>query len=1063
MPFDHAAIAVLEAEADAPCQGLAPVSAPLPALFPAIAIQTCHTPGEGLHEPATWWPHLSHLHRLPDSGNCLPARILLADRSLASLPAAIAAWGRERVAVSALVHFPLPTAGDPDVLLIAPVERGYRRLCRLLSHLDETPERIERWLGSGLGQPDLRHEPALGGLIALVRDRELGRALAAAGAEVHWRCQDHPDGDDSGFSPVWLPIVSLIADHERQSEPIRVAIARRSPRIARVQPLRPTGLVITDLADLCAHAFAQQDTLILAGHLVAGRAEYVPGGTWYMPPSTCRGDPDQVLAARAHAGAITRYGEPFSAAVQQRLDHELQVIATKGFSSYLLTVAELTAGRRTCGRGSGASSLVVYCLGITNVDPIRYALLFERFLSPSRTDPPDLDVDFPWDERDAVFAHALDVHGPEHVAMISVHVRLRRDGALRAVARAWGLTDQETTQVAGRLRAQRRFATPLDLPEPWPQLLADAAAVEGLHLHDGLHCGGLVITVPPIRDLVPVHPAAKLIDVATRRWQESTWEPVPAVAWEKDGAEAMGLVKIDILGNRSLAVIRDAVADLAAQGIVIDEAQWRPADDAATQQLIATGNTVGCFYVESPAMRQLLAKAGSGDFDRLVVASSIIRPAAARWIAEYLHRLHHHRRTGRHEDHWYPHPALHGLLSETFGILSYQEDVMLAAQVVAGFDERQANHLRKALGHFDTGSRLTRYREEFLAGGLKQGAPLQAVEAVWDMIASFSGYSFAKAHSASYAMVSFQCAWLKAHAPAAFHARVIANEGGFYAVSAYAEEARRRGITILPPSVVHSAWKTAPEGSTAIRLGLHLVQLISQTKAAALVAQRTITPFSGLGDLARRVAIDARTMLSLARVGALADVRPDLHHDQILWLAQTIGLMGVHRGRGRPAQRPPHEPGQTWIFPAPEWIDPPVPTLPGRSPAAVAWERFQALGICVEHHPIGFIPVRPSSRCHEVATLEHRSWCEIVALVVTSRRVAATTAGGERRQMAFATLEDDTGLVETTWFPEAYRQAGMHLEAGTALLVGGVVQVEFGVHTLLVQRAQVVTWQPPAR
>lgn len=1018
-------------------------------ILPVVAVQTCHAPGEGIHEPSALWPHLSLLHGLPDDSAPLPCRFLTADRSLAGLPAAIAAWGRDWVAVGALVHLPLETADDPDVLFLAPIQRGYRRLTRLLSLLAEHPDQVQRWLGSGLGYPDLRHAPELGGLVALVRDQAVGRALEACGADVRWRCADQPDGGDR-WPRVWLPIVSLISAEERAGEPIRVGIARRSKAIAATQPARPVGVALDELPAI-AERFADHPELLLHGHeLLASCESYLADGTWFMPPSRY---PDAVseLRRRTMIGAENRYGLPLSEAVALRIERELAVIGEKDFAGYILTVADLAAGRRTCGRGSGASSVVVYCLRITNVDPIRFSLLFERFLSPSRTDPPDLDVDFPWDERDAVFAHALDVYGPEHVAMVSVHTRLRRDGALRAVARAFGIADSETTHVAQAIKRERRFSIPANLPEPWPQLLASAADVEGMHLHDGLHCGGLVITGPPIRDLVPVHPAAKLIDTATKRWEEPTMEPVPAIAWEKDGAESMGLVKIDILGNRSLAVVRDVLEDLRAEGQYIDELRWHPADDPATQKLVATGDTIGCFYVESPAMRQLLAKAGTGDFDRLVVASSIIRPAAASWIAEYLHRLHHHRRTGRQEDHWYPHPALRGLLSETFGILSYQEDVMIAAQAVAGFTERQANQLRKALGHFDTGSRLLRYRKEFMSGGLARGGTHQAVEAVWMMIASFSGYSFAKAHSASYAMVSFQCAYLKAHAPASFHARVIANEGGFYSPSAYVEEARRRGVAILPPSVLHSSWKTAPEGPNALRTGLHLVQLISKTKAERIVAERLRAPFTGIGDLVSRCRVDARTLLSLARVGALADLRPDLHHAQILWLAQTVGLLAIHRGR--PKREELAE--QLRLFPAPQWRDPEVPALRRMSGRDESKQRYDALRICVDHHPIWFVSRVMPMRVRDVIAAEHGTHVAFVGVIVTSRRITAATKNGQQ-PMCFATVEDETALIETVWFPAAYRSCGAIIERRGAILMRGVVQVEFGLRTVTVDCAAAV-------
>lgn len=1045
-------------------------------MLPAIAVQTCHAPGEGVHEPAVWAPLLRELQRTP-GGEVIAARTVLADRTLAGLPAARAAWGAERVAVGTLVALQHPGATDKEVLFLAPEAAGYRALCRFLSWSAEQPTALQRWLGEGLAASDPRLGPSLAGVVCLVRDRELARLLLAVGAEVMWWCRDHPDDESArawGLPAVWIPLVSLCHTSERATQPIRVGIARRSRQHphASQHPYAPHpftapsagggGLALDELARLSAR-FESRPELLIAGHVLLARCTYVPGPTLHMPPSRYA-DAAAELARRAQHGAEQRYGIPLPEAVVARLTHELAIIADKDFSGYILTVADLALGRRTCGRGSAASSLVVYALGITNVDPLRYNLLFERFLSHVRVDPPDIDVDFPWDERDAVFAAALAVYGPAHVAMVATHLRLRGKGALRAVARAWGVSESETTAVASRLRAERRYGTPAQLAEPWPALLADAAAVEGLHMHDGLHCGGLIITPEPIRDLVPVHPASKLIDTATRRWEESTFEPVPAIAWEKDGAEAMGLVKIDLLGNRSLAVIRDCLQDLAAEGRGIDELTWRPAEDAATQALVASGATIGCFYIESPAMRNLQAKAASGDLDRLVVHSSIIRPAANHWIDEYLHRLHHHRRTGRYEDHWFPHPALRDLLSESFGILSYQEDVMLVAKRVAGFDERQANALRKAIGDWGKADRLQVLGETFRRGGLAQGATLQAVDAVWEMIASFAGYSFAKAHSASYAMVSFQCAWLKAHAPASFLARVIANEGGFYSASAYVEEARRLGVEIRGPSVVHSVWRTAPDGDRAIRLGLHLIPLVTKTTAALIAREQQRVPFCGLSDLARRCRLAPRTLLSLARVGALDDIRPELPRGHILWLAQVVGLEGLHRGaRGRtePGSADPGsaDPGIQWLFTPAAWSDPLVPALALPDHARERWERYNALGICPEHHPLQFTTRPDVTRAMDILQAEAHAWVSLSGLVVTRKQVTATSAKHGRSAMAFVTLEDETGLIETVWFSQAYKTAGAVLDRGTPVRIHGRIQRDFGVVTVHVDYAEAVAWR----
>jgi error-prone DNA polymerase len=1000
-----------------------------PALLPAVAVRTHFSAVESGTSPAGWTQPLA------DHG---PGRVLLADRDdLGGLPAAIAAWGRERIAVGATIAWG-ETASD--VILAAPDQEAYARLCRLLSRRHEDPE------GSDLDAT---------GLIALVRDAEAARDLRERGAEVVWRCDATPDPAPDGLTAVCLPVCTAPGAADRAGDAIRRAVARREGR--RHAP----GHSLDGIARVAA-AFRERPDLVDAGRALVDRCTYVPGGTWHMPPSL-HADAEGELLRRAVAGMQRRYGAAPPAAVRERLGHELQVIGSKGFAGYILTVADLAAGRRTCGRGSGASSLVCYCLGITNVDPVRYHLLFERFLNPARTDPPDLDVDFPWDERDDVLRAAIRTYGHERVAMVATHQYLRRWSALRVVARAFRRPDAETTAVRRMVQAGERYGSAVRLDEPWTGILDQAEHLIGTPHHVGLHCGGIIITPGPVRDLVPVHPAAKRIaDPEADDDQPASTVPVPAIAWEKDGAEAMGLVKIDLLGNRSLAVVRDTLADLAEDGIAIDEARWRPADDPATRALVASGATMGCFYIESPAMRQLQAKAGSGEFDRLVIHSSIIRPAANRWIEDYLERLHQWRTTKRQDDAWYPHPALRELLSESFGILSYQEDVMLAAIRIAGFDDRQANGLRKALGHWDTQARLTRFAAEFRAGATARGVPNEVIEQVWANISSFAGYSFCKAHSASYAMVSFQCAWLKAHHPAYFLARVVANEGGFYEPAAYLEEARRLGVRILAPCVVASSVRTCRESPEAIRCGLHLVPGLSAASAGRLVAERQRRPFTGIADLRRRVRLDAGQLDTLARVGALDALCPGLHRAQVRWTATAVGLEPAHRFRSDE-----DDDGVTRIFPLPPLADPPAPDLPALSPRQAAWEQFIALGISPAGHPIWFCQrPRQALRCRDVTAKMAKKTVTVVAWPITRKQVDAHptakpgTTAGPPEPMSFVTLEDETGLVETVWFPEAYRRYGPLLDRGCPLALTGRVEVAYGVASLSVTAAEAVAIEP---
>ncbi len=336
-----------------------------------------------------------------------------------------------------------------------------------------------------------------------------------------------------------------------------------------------------------------------------------------MPPLLNRNgdDPNRHLRTAAYAGARERYGEELSEGVVDRLEHELLSIADMGFSAYFLIVQNIIRhSPRTCGRGSGAASLVAYCLGITNVCPLKHNLYFERFLNPGRTDPPDIDVDFAWDERDDVLNKVLDRHRG-HAAMVSNHVLFQPRMAIRETAKVYGMTDAEIGRVSKRLprfwRAkesepelltglkQRPETRALEFPPPWPEILALAQRIIGTPRYLSVHPGGVVITPRPIDEYVPLQRAPK---------------GVPIIQWEKDAAEDAGLVKIDLLGNRSLGVIRDAVGNLHTNAVSFDESRWEPEDDLATQQALAQGRTMGCFYIESPAMRLLQQKSRVGRF-----------------------------------------------------------------------------------------------------------------------------------------------------------------------------------------------------------------------------------------------------------------------------------------------------------------------------------------------------------------------------------------------------------------------------------------------------------------
>lgn len=748
------------------------------------------------------------------------------------------------------------------------------------------------------------------------------------------------------------------------------------------------------------------------------------------------GDPHAVLTARCYAGAVRRYGA-ITAAVAERLEHELRVIAAKGFSSYFLLVHDIVQeAPRTCGRGSAAASIVSYCLGITQVEPLRADLMFERFLSPGRIDPPDIDVDFPWDERDQVIDRVVDRWGRERCAFVATHLTFQLRAALREAARVFGLPDGEISRVTKRMpyfargdveeivRNDPRLAG-LELGEPWPKILSAARLLRHRPRGIGVHCGGIVIAPDRIDRYVPCRVAAKGVDV---------------IDWEKDGAEAFGLVKIDLLGNRSLAVIRDALAAAAAQGHPVPaQNELQPLHDPATKDLFARGDTLGVFYCESPGMRLLQRKTRTGEFERLVVHTSIIRPASNEWIDEYVDRF-------RGKAYSPLDPALDRQLTETFGILVYQEDVAKAAILLAGFDPADADRLRKVLSKKDPGRKLEEYEQKFRSGAHARGIAPPVIDRVWAMILSFAGYSFCKPHSASYTMVSFQSAWLRAHHPAPFMAAVLANGGGFYSTFAYISECRRMGLTVLGPAVNTSetTWTGRGVGSAGeIRCGLTQVLGLGGTLTPALFAERDRGgPFRSVSDFLERMASSLETSAAaqLVRAGAFDDLvggaerRPAALGEVLAWSRSTSR-------RTDPSALP-------WSDgPAPRWIHSGLATAEERARGEI-----EALGFPLSRHPLdplvsriaqfGAIPAVELER-HVGRAVRLAGW------PVTGKTVH--TKQGETMQ--FVSFEDQTALYETVFFPAAWRRHAADLALGHPLLITGRAEDNRGALTVNVQSA----------
>ena len=743
-----------------------------------------------------------------------------------------------------------------------------------------------------------------------------------------------------------------------------------------------------------------------------------------------REDHFSLLLERCRKGIQWRYGRT-NAAIEARLKEELGLIRAKGYVDYFLVVEDVVRRRPIhCGRGSAAASLVSYLLGITHVDPLRHRLVFSRFLNPKRKDYPDIDVDFPWDERDDLLEELSRHYGPERMAMVSNHIGFGARAAIREVAKLYGMPAAEIKEVTRRMslwthpaRARERIRSHpkfrgVSLDEPWPEILRWAARLETVPRHLGTHCGGVILVPDRVSRYVPVQRSPKGVRI---------------IQWEKDQSEQGGLVKIDLLGNRSLAVIRDALTAVERNtGRRLEYADLDPLDDPATLDLLGRGDSMGVFYVESPAMRQLQLKTRRGDFEHLVIHSSIIRPAANRYIREYIRRL--------HGAPYRPlHPCLEDVLSETYGIMVYQEDVVQAAMALAGFDWAEADGLRKVLSK-KSSKKLDHYRQQFYEGCAQRRVSRKIADEAWDMFVSFAGYSFCKPHSASYALVSFKSAFLKAHYPAEFMAAVISNGGGYYTVFAYVSEARRMGLDVLGPDINESDWNYKGQG-TCIRMGFQQLEHIRREALESIIGERSRNGrFRSMEDLLQRVRLHPSDAAVLVKSGALDALAGPLNRPQLLWTLEAA------LRRHRPS-------GQRMLEAAVPRLGDSAPRLPDLSFRQKLDHEMETLGFVLSVHPIHLYDVRCLPKNVIPAAQLHRyvgRYVRVLGWPITRKEVL--TRAGE--PMEFVSFEDEHALFESVFFPEAFRRYCRHVDKSRAVLLSGRVESEFGVVSLTVDQVQ---------
>lgn len=693
----------------------------------------------------------------------------------------------------------------------------------------------------------------------------------------------------------------------------------------------------------------------------------------------------------------SRYSPALQQTARQRLEHELAIINQLGFAAYFLVVWDIVRFARSrsircAGRGSAAGSIVAYLLNITHVCPLKYNLLFERFLNPERQGMPDIDIDFDSARRDEVIEYIYRKYDADKVAMVCTVNTISARSALREVGKALGFRKSEIDRIARympHVAASKIREAMENLPElaghiptrePWQTLIDICSALDNTPRHLGTHLGGLVISAQPLTDLVPLQWSSKGVIITQ---------------YDKDDIEKLGLVKMDILGLRILSVIEQS-AQMA--GIDIDSI---PHNDQKTFELLRSTYTVGLFQLESPGMRNLLGRLQPTRFDDIIANISLFRPGPmqADMIDPFIKR-----RNGQ-QPVTYLHPKLRPILEETYGIIIYQEHVLQIGHAIAGFSLGQADLLRRAMTHDRSPAEMAKIKDTFLEGARKNGIKQQTAEAIFERVAAFAAYGFNKAHAASFGWLAYQTAYLKAHCPAEFFTAILNNQPmGFYPPRVIVNEARRMGIAVLPVDVCQSEYGctvTVHQNQQAIRLGLMYVHGLSKTAADSIIQARQQYQFISFADFIKRTQIPLSLLEALIDIGAFNSLgkRGEL-------LQQLDRLESLQKVQTKQSRQLMLNLQVDDTFTA-------VRDLSLRE--KVAYE-LKYLGCSISAHPLTFFADRIphyTVKSRDLLKLANNSsvW---VAGIIVSRQTPPTRSG---QRIIFLTIEDETGLIDITVFP----------------------------------------------
>jgi len=751
--------------------------------------------------------------------------------------------------------------------------------------------------------------------------------------------------------------------------------------------------------------------------------------------------PQQTLAKLTWEGATERYPEGLPDSVCAALDHELRLIEKLHYAPYFLTVNSIVRFARSkdilCqGRGSAANSAVCYVLGITSIDPGRNDLLFERFVSEERREPPDIDVDFEHERREIVMQWVFETYGRDHAALCSTVIRYRSKGALRDVGKALGLTEDLiktlSSQVWGwseeGVEPKHVEELNLNLGDRRLRLALDLARqLMGAPRHLSQHPGGFVLTHDRLDELVPIEPAA-MVDRQV-------------IEWDKDDIDALKFMKVDVLALGMLTCMKRGLDLLADhKGVHLDLATI-PAEDPRTYAMIRKADTLGTFQIESRAQMSMLPRLKPRTFYDLVVQVAIVRPGPIQgdMVHPYLRR-----REGLEPVH-YPKPELEKVLGKTLGVPLFQEQAMRVAIECAGFTPGEADMLRKSMATFKFTGGVSHFRDKLINGMVGNGYEREFAEQTFKQLEGFGSYGFPESHAASFALIAYASAWLKCWHPDIFCAALLNSQPmGFYAPAQIVRDAQDHRVEIRPVCINASRWDctlepTGDDSRFAVRLGLRMVKGLANGDAAAIVGARADTPFASIDDLWRRAGVPVAALVQIAEA--------DGFHPA-LGLARREALWAIKALR--------HEPLPLFAAATareqqlvPEVSEPAVSLRPMTAGAEVV-EDYGHVGLSLRSHPVSFL--REDLRRHRIVTCQEAMdardgrWLEAAGIVLVRQRP------GSAKGVMFITLEDESGIANLVVWPQVFEKNRRIILSAGMFAVRGRIQREGEVVHLVAQR-----------